>query len=112
MHSPQQTDQTFWPKALSYTVTGSAVCVLFISLFFLKNYTVSSLIAVVVAAVVNGLLSRHDLRLPKTAVRVDVKNIAAFWAIVWLGTPAAVFTGLIGSLAACFAYKFDRQRSV
>ena len=112
MHSPQQTDQTFWPKALSYTVTGSAVCVLFISLFFLKNYTVSSLIALVVAAIVNGLLSRHDLRLPKTAVRVDVKNIAALWAIVWLGTPAAVFTGLIGSLAACFAYKFDRQRSV
>ena len=90
-------------------VTG---VILVISLAGLRQGSAANIVAIAIAAFVAAIVSRHDIRVYRTSVRVLPKDIFAFWAIVWLGVSGGVLVGLAGSIATCFAHKYDRKRSM
>ncbi|HSU24425.1 MAG TPA: hypothetical protein VLI65_00460, partial [Pyrinomonadaceae bacterium] len=63
-------------------VTG---VILAISLVGLRQTTAANIVAIAIAAFVAVIVSRRDIRIYRTSVRVLPKDIFAFWAIVWLG---------------------------
>jgi diguanylate cyclase (GGDEF)-like protein/putative nucleotidyltransferase with HDIG domain len=111
MEAAGHKDRRFLAKALWYTVAASAVFVVGISAVSLRGFAASTLIAIAIAAVVVVLIARHDIRIPATKVRLQAKDIFALWGVIWLGVPGGVLVGLAGSAAACFANRFNRDRS-
>lgn len=90
-------------------VVGVAVL---LSLAGLRQINVANAVALAIAAFVTVIVSRHDIWVYRLGIRALPKDIFAFWAIIWLGTSGGVLVGLAGSIAACYAQKLDRKRSM
>jgi diguanylate cyclase (GGDEF)-like protein/putative nucleotidyltransferase with HDIG domain len=106
-HEPTVITQALW-----YVIAAVSICVIAVSVIFLPSLNGADLVAVAVATFVAVLIGRHDLRLPNSPIRVQVKDVLALWGIIWLGAAAGTLIALAGSVAACFANRYDRHRSV
>jgi diguanylate cyclase (GGDEF)-like protein/putative nucleotidyltransferase with HDIG domain len=99
-------------RALFWTLILAAAAVSVVSLFDVASLHMSKLIALATAVFMAVLIARHDLRIHRTTFEVLVKDIIAFWAIIWLGTGGGVLVGAAGSAATCRARRLDARRSM
>jgi len=112
MESAQKTTDKFLAKALWYTTVSAAVVVALLSLIGLARSPASQVVSAGIASIVAVLIARHDINIHRTQFQVLSKDILAFWGIAWLGMNGGISIGLAGSVATCFARKYDRGRSV
>jgi len=112
MESDQHTTDKFLTKALWYTTASAAAVVVLLSLIGLTRSPGSNLAAVLVGSIVAVLIARHDIRIHGTQFQILAKDILAFWGIAWLGLNGGILIGLAGSIATCFARRYDRRRGV
>ena len=105
-------DDKFGNKALSYAMASATGLVLLLSIVGLGQISVAGLAALVVSAAVAVIVSRHDIWIYRTPVRVLAKDILALWAVMWLGMSAGVLVGLAGSIATCYAHRYSRKRAL
>jgi diguanylate cyclase (GGDEF)-like protein/putative nucleotidyltransferase with HDIG domain len=111
MEAHKRQTHSFFTQALFCTIAAASVCVVGISVVGLGSFSFINLAALTVGAFIAGIINRHDLRILNRAVRLQFKDIFALWGIIWLGVPGGVLIGIAGSIAHCFANRFDRRRS-
>jgi len=111
MEAHNRQTHTFFTQALFCTIAAASVCVVGISIVGLGSFSLINLAALVIGAFIAAIINRHDLRILNRTVRLQFKDIFALWGIVWLGGPGGVLIGIAGSVAHCFANRFDRKRS-
>ena len=99
-------------KALWYTMASATAVILLLSLVGVRFMSLANVVALGIAAFVAAIVSRHDIWIYRTPIRVLPKDIFALWAITWLGVSGGIFVGLAGSVATCYALKYDRKRSM
>lgn len=105
------TSDRFGVKAMWYAMAALTTVALLLSLIGLSNVSFANLVALGVAVFMTAIVSRHDIWIYRTQIRVLPKDIFAFWAIAWLGVSGGVLVGLAGSIAACYARKLDKERA-
>lgn len=111
MESAQPTTDKFLGKALWYTTASAAVVIAILSLIGLTRSPLSQVVSVALASIVAVLIARHDISIYGTKFHVLAKDIIAFWGIAWLGLNGGIVIGLAGSLATCFAKRYESRRS-
>ena len=112
MAQPEKTISKVKNHAIWYAMASVTVIVLVASLAGLRQMSFANILSLAIAVVVTVIVSRHDIWIYKTPVRVLPKDIFAFWAITWLGISGGVIVGLAGSIASCYVHKPGRKGSM
>jgi diguanylate cyclase (GGDEF)-like protein/putative nucleotidyltransferase with HDIG domain len=98
---------------LSIGVFTAAVLVIAFSLIEILSLSnsVSRVVVLVATIFVASLVSRYELKIPRTQIGFSPKDIFAFWAVIWFGISAGVLIAVCASLANSRASSaVDRKR--
>ena len=78
---------------------GLAVVAIGTAVPMITRYSFMQLAILALAVVTSVLLSRYEVRLPKTPIEVSLGSVIAIWSVFWLGVSGAVLLGGAASFA-------------
>lgn len=86
--------RVFW-----YLMFGSSLLALGIAVFDSFSFSAQQFPVFFGAIIISALLNQHQFKIPQTKIKFTAKELAVFWAIIWLGTPGGVLLAAVVSFA-------------
>lgn len=87
------------PRALWLVVVSLAVTAVAAAIFYVSQYRGQRLVVLLAAIFISTIVSKYELRLPKTSIEVAVGDIIVIWGVFWLGVSGGVLLGAAASIA-------------
>ncbi|MBX7056223.1 MAG: diguanylate cyclase [Pyrinomonadaceae bacterium] len=87
------------PRALWLVVVSLAVTAVAAAIFYVSHYRGQRLVVLLAAIFISTIVSKYELRLPKTSIEVAVGDIIVIWGVFWLGVSGGVLLGAAASIA-------------
>lgn len=88
----------FVTKVFWGTIVGLAGLATLFSIYQSFSFSAKQFFAFIVAAIICLVISQYQIKLPKTKGYVSSREIAIFWAVIWLGVGGGVLIALIAAL--------------
>ena len=87
------------PRAMWLVTVTLAVAAAAAAVFYVSQYRGQRLVVLLAAIFVATIVSKYELRLPKSSVEIAVGDIIVIWGVFWLGVSGGVLLGAAASIA-------------
>ncbi len=74
------------------------------------SFSSAQFAVVFVTLIVSGLIGQYQFLIPKTKIKIKVREIVIFWTVIWLGVSAGILAAAAASVAGCFFASKDKER--
>lgn len=74
------------------------------------SFSSAQVAVVFVSLIVSGLIGQYQFLIPKTKIKIKVREIVIFWTVIWLGVSAGILAAAAASVAGCFFASKDKER--
>ena len=87
------------PRAMWLVTVTLAVAAAAAAVFYVSQYRGQRLVVLLAAIFVATIVSKYELRLPKSSIEIAVGDIIVIWGVFWLGVSGGVLLGAAASIA-------------
>lgn len=99
-------ENNWWTKFVVCFVLGAAIFVIGLSAFEAVSFSFSKILILSVSVFVSALVSKYQVKIPRTPITFLPKIVFAFWGIIWLGVAGGT---LLAAAAAIASHGRDRR---
>lgn len=87
------------PRAMWLVTVTLAVAAAAAAVYYVSHYRGQRLVVLLAAIFVATIVSKYELRLPRSSVEIAVGDIIVIWGVFWLGVSGGVLLGAAASIA-------------